>query len=277
MLLIHRPKYDDWSFPKGKLMPGEQAQVAAAREVREETGVRIRLGLPLPTVRYPLASGDEKVVSYWAARQVAPDRVPAFEPADFTPNDEVDRSGWFGLRAAADRLTHVHDRDLLATLPLLDTRPLVVLRHAGALPRQEWADDDLDRPLDPAGAAQAERLVPVLDAYGLTRLVSSPARRCLDTLLPYATRFGLAIETDDTFAEGTDPDDVRAHAVRLLESPEPTALCTHRPTLPTVFEALGIAPRFLQPAELIVAHVAVPDSDRTPLAVEHVAAPPAVH
>ena len=136
VLLVHRPKYDDWSFPKGKLHAGEQAPAAAVREVLEESGIRIRLGLPLPAVRYPLAGGAEKVVRYWAAASLHP---PDAGDPPFEPNREVDERAWFGLREAAHQLTHARDRALLTKLPLHETTTLVIARHAQALSRRRVA------------------------------------------------------------------------------------------------------------------------------------------
>ncbi|MFJ9519113.1 NUDIX hydrolase [Kitasatospora sp. NPDC101801] len=104
--LIHRPKYDDWSLPKGKLDPGEGWRAAALREVREETGLRCVLGVELPTQHY-LAQGRAKEVRYWAA-------VPT--GGSFTPNREVDRLKWLSPRKAKARLTHARDRELVDAL-----------------------------------------------------------------------------------------------------------------------------------------------------------------
>ncbi|MET8574507.1 NUDIX hydrolase [Streptomyces sp. NPDC005012] len=110
--LVHRPKYDDWSFPKGKLDPGESAEEAAVREVAEETGHRVRLGPRLPTVHYTVG-GRPKRVDYWAAEATSPDA--------FTPTHEIDALAWHPARAAHPHLTHPHDRPLLTAflaLPL---------------------------------------------------------------------------------------------------------------------------------------------------------------
>ncbi|WP_399926768.1 NUDIX hydrolase [Streptomyces kanamyceticus] len=104
--LVHRPKYDDWSHPKGKLKPGEGLLAAALREVEEETGHRCVPGARLPTVRY-LAHGRPKRVDYWAAEATT---------GHFTPHREVDRISWLSPAAARERLTRPRDRDLVDAL-----------------------------------------------------------------------------------------------------------------------------------------------------------------
>jgi 8-oxo-dGTP diphosphatase len=106
VLLVHRPRYDDWSLPKGKLDPGETWEDAALREVYEETGVRARLGDELPSVHYTDNRGRPKTVRYWV---MAPEEVP-----DFGPNDEVDVLAWLAPEEAAQRLTYAHDRQLVS-------------------------------------------------------------------------------------------------------------------------------------------------------------------
>jgi 8-oxo-dGTP diphosphatase len=181
VLLIHRPRYDDWTFPKGKLRPHEHALAAAVREVEEETGVRIRLGPPLPAARYRLRDGGQKLVRYWSA-------IPLGESDEVgvERSREVDRRGWFSLRQAARQLTHAQDRALLSRLRPVPTRPFVVVRHARAVPRESWDGADAERPLADEGVAQAERLAPLLAAYDPSHVVASETRRAIDTLLPYA-------------------------------------------------------------------------------------------
>ncbi|MEU6357382.1 NUDIX hydrolase [Streptomyces sp. NPDC047072] len=104
--LVHRPKYDDWSHPKGKLKRDEDPLDGARREVAEETGYAAAPGARLPTVRY-LANGRPKVVHYWAAEATE---------GGFTPNDEVDRILWLPPTAARNRLTHPRDRALVDAL-----------------------------------------------------------------------------------------------------------------------------------------------------------------
>ncbi|MFJ1827781.1 NUDIX hydrolase [Streptomyces sp. NPDC088178] len=104
--LVHRPRYDDWSHPKGKLKRGESALDGAMREVLEETGHHCAPGAPLPTVRYTV-NGRPKEVAYWAAEATG---------GAFVPNAEVDRVSWLSPAAARARLTRPHDRDVLDAL-----------------------------------------------------------------------------------------------------------------------------------------------------------------
>ncbi|HEY7280722.1 MAG TPA: NUDIX hydrolase [Actinomycetota bacterium] len=102
--LVHRPKYDDWSFPKGKLTAEESFEEAALREVEEETGFRARLDREIPSTRYRDANGRAKLVRYWTMTPL---------DGEFRPNIEVDDLRWFPLDEAARTLTYAHDRDLL--------------------------------------------------------------------------------------------------------------------------------------------------------------------
>ena len=102
VLLVHRPKYDDWTFPKGKADPGESDEDCALREVREETGLRCALEAELPSTRYRDSRGRPKVVRWWRM---------SVEAGVFAPNREVDEVAWLSPEAAAERLSH--DRDLL--------------------------------------------------------------------------------------------------------------------------------------------------------------------
>ncbi|MBH1936133.1 NUDIX hydrolase [Streptomyces sp. AV19] len=105
--LVHRPRYDDWSFPKGKLKRGEEPGAGAMREVREETGMDCRLGPPLPTARYVLEDGRRKEVRYWAAEATG---------GTFAPNREVDRVRWLPPPEARALLTQERDGELVGAL-----------------------------------------------------------------------------------------------------------------------------------------------------------------
>lgn len=253
LLLIHRPAYDDWTFPKGKSDRGETLQQTAVREIAEETGLHVRLGHPLSRVDYDVASG-RKHVSYWIARPAGND-VP-----EFVPNTEVDEVRWVRPRDAAAMLSYDHDRDLLDEFGELRdrdahrTRTLIVLRHAKARSRDRFTGDDVDRPLTSVGSTQAQRLVPLLDAYGIRRVVSSPAVRCARTVEPYAHSISTFLEIDDRLGEDTRPGLVRRSVEAIADRKKPVVLCSHRPTLPWIFDALGTTPVDLKPGEGVVIH-----------------------
>src|SRR6266516_6642511 len=207
--LIHRPRYDDWSFPKGKALPGEHVLSTAVREVREETGVKIALGRRLSTAHY-LSDGKPKRVEYWAARPADADSPgdpsdPA-GPASFVPNEEVDQLAWLPLTAAGDRLSYPHDNEVLsefASAPAA-TRAIIMIRHASARNKQAWQNaghpDDLTRPLTPLGQVQAKLLGQILSCFGPARVVSSPAKRCLATVEPYSALIGRMVEPASSLA-----------------------------------------------------------------------------
>ena len=229
--LIHRPRYDDWSFPKGKMDPGEHIQHTAQREVLEETGYRTILGRRLPTISY-LVNGVPKRVRYWAGRA-----VPQQRGGGFTPNDEVDRLNWLTPSEARLRLTRALDTtvlDAFMSAPV-ETVPIILLRHGTAEHRSahQWPDDRL-RPLTTQGKGQAERLAPLLTAYGPLDIVSSPATRCLDTVRPYAGSQRKVIDVDPALSESAHEAAPRAAAswIRaLIAEGRPTLVCTHRPVL----------------------------------------------
>jgi 8-oxo-dGTP diphosphatase len=251
VLLVHRQKYDDWSFPKGKVDPGEHVVAAAVREVAEETGLDIRLGVPLSEQTYPISTGTKRV-HYWAGRVVGGDDVSAYRP-----NDEIDDVAWVDLEKARDLLTYARDIETLDEF--LTTRkktyPLVVLRHGRAKSRKEWKGDDRERTLTREGELQAEQVVPILAAYGVTRVISSSSRRCWTTVAPFTDVAGVDLEVTRRLSEEDgSPRSVSATVARLLERKESAVLCTHRPLLPWVWEALALEERKLAPGAMVVAH-----------------------
>ena len=254
VLLVHRPKYDDWSFPKGKLDPDEHVVAAAVREVAEETGLDVRLGPPLPDQTYVVGNGVRrpKRVHYWVGRVVGADDVSAYRP-----NNEIDDVAWFDLDKARRKLTYEHDRDTLDAFARLRRRsaPLAVLRHAQAEPRKQWGGDDRERPLASPGLQQSQQLVPVLAAFGVRRIVSSSSRRCWTTVAPFAHVSDVDLGVTDALAE-QDADEAGVTEVvhRLLASRTPAVLCTHRPVLPLVLDAIGLPYTRIEPAEMLVVH-----------------------
>lgn len=242
--LVHRPRYDDWSWAKGKLDPDEEWPVAAVRETYEETGLVVRLGVPLPEARYTVLEKDgvpgDKVVRYWAA-QVTGGHGRLL--------NEIDDVEWLDPRTAHDRLDYARDQDQLLALVrwhqagLLATWPLVLVRHARAVGRGSWKGaDDTRRPLDAAGRARAVALGPVLAAYGVDRVVSSPSERCVATVRPFADEAGTRLRTKAGLSEeGFADDPARAvqHLNRILEKGRPTAVCSHGPVLPALVDVLA--------------------------------------
>lgn len=232
VLVVHRPRYDDWSFPKGKAEPGESMVLTAIREVAEETGRQIVLGRYLGKARRRLVSGRKKRTLYWAA-QVLPEAGPgeglraAVKPAS---KREIDKVRWWKVEKAARKLTHADDKRLLARLVdwyesgQLQVRSLVLVRHAKAVSRATWGygiNSEITRPLVMGrGQAQARDVAALLSAYGVGELVSSPWKRCVDTLAPYAHGCGLDLRSDEAFTELsalTSPEVMQASFRDLLE------------------------------------------------------------
>ncbi len=269
IVLIHRPRWQDWSFPKGKLDPGELTPVAAAREVREETGLAVRLGVALPEQRYGVGDGAPrpKRVYYWAARARGDADLTGFEA-----NGEVDEACWLPLSQARQRLSYPHDValvDSFAQTPYKSS-PLLVVRHAQARSRKAWRGDDSERTLNGSGDRQATALAPLLAAYGVRRVVSSDASRCVDTVLPFVNATGAKLRLDAALSEeATDPGRIRVRMQRALSGRSRLAICSHRLVLPDIFAALGLDPIAMSPAEAVVVHRA---AGRV-VAVEHHPAP----
>ncbi len=284
VLLVHRPKYDDWSLPKGKLEPGEHVLLAAVREVAEETGRRVTLGRRLPPVHY-LSDGVPKRVDYWVA--TAEDPV-----TEFRPNSEIDGIAWAVVDvagsaaslgsagspgpdagrqdAAPQGIALTYNRDVATVAAALAgpsvTAPLILLRHAEAGHKSDWPGDDLSRPLDPQGELDARSLAPLLRCFGVSRVISAPAERCLATVRPYAAATGEVIEVEPAFDvtsadAGSTGADAEKLAAGLAAVPEPVIICAHRENLPTLLAAacaeLGAEPPAggpLRKGEFLVLH-----------------------
>ncbi|RKS80017.1 8-oxo-dGTP diphosphatase [Motilibacter peucedani] len=257
VLLVHRPRYDDWSFPKGKLDGDEHVVLAAVRETREESGLGVRLERPLRTQRYTV-SGRPKEVRYWAATATG---------GEFTANDEVDEVAWLPVPAARERLTWSRDTTLLDDVERgpLPTTAVVVLRHCRAVPRDDWAADDDLRPLDALGVASAAALAPVLAAYAPRRILCSDTVRTLETVRRLAEQEGIAVEVTPmlgTSAISAAPAAAQAAADAVRSSTEPVLLCTHRQVVRDVLGGLMRTTdekppqTTLQPGEFFVLHFA---------------------
>lgn len=239
-LLIFRKYRGDWTFPKGKVDPGEHLLTAAVREVREETGFAVSLGVPLATQTYEV-DGLRKDSHYWVAQKLA---------GEFVPNDEVDEIAWLSFEQAKVKLTYKHDQEVLAAAAKsIPTIPLIILRHTQSVKRGEWllssdalSEADTSRPLTAVGRMQANSLVGALAAFGAAELHSSDSRRCRDTVGPYATGRSLPVVLEKTVSEERHkdhPERAIARVKELAEIPRALVLCTHRPVLPAVMEALS--------------------------------------
>jgi 8-oxo-dGTP diphosphatase len=239
--LIHRPKYDDWTFPKGKVDKGEHVLDAAVREVWEETGMTPRLGRPLSPQTY-VADGRTKRVHYWAAT------VRETGGGDgFVPGDEVDRLEWWPVPEAGRRLSYERDVELLREFAAgpLRTTTVIILRHASAGDRKDWRDLDLLRPLDRRGRSVARDLAGPLAAYAPDRLISSTTARCVETLLPYARVMGTGVTTDPAFTVDEDGDvgpggraRARDRIGELVAEAVSTLVCTHGEMAPDLLAEL---------------------------------------
>ena len=275
LAIIHRARYDDWSWPKGKIDKGETIAEAAVREIREETGLRVSLGAYLSEINYKLPSGGKKQVHYWAAK--VSDK--ALAESKFKPSEEVAKVDWKTPQQARKLLSYEFDEQPLTALldlferGLLDTKPLIVLRHAKAMARADWKGgkvvDDGKRPLHDFGKQQAKALIKPLTAFGVRRVVTSPWKRCRDTVHPFATkRKATLVERSQLSELGNAKRPARTSNVieDLLESNKATVVCSHRPSLPTILKTIAAcapadlkrainAATSLRPGQMLVVHL----------------------
>lgn len=254
--LVHRPKYDDWSLPKGKVAAGEHLLACAVREVKEETGHDVVLGRPLPPQVYDV-DGRPKRVSYWLA-EAAPSAPPR------APDAEIDDVAFVAVPEAISLLTHQRDADLVAAAVggPLRTTPLVLVRHTEAKRRHEWAGPDSDRPLSARGAADAVALTAPLMTLGARRIIASDTVRCVDTVLPLARQLRIEVEREPRLSEASlaDAEAQAPHPAvslvrELLRDDEGVIVCSHRPLFPILFDAVGVdPPPAMSPGAFLVVH-----------------------
>ena len=231
ILVTHRPRYDDWSLPKGKADPKETPEQTAVREVLEETGYHCRVIAPLGQTRYRVNGGAKEVA--WFAMRPLPDSP------GFTQNPEVDRIQWLTRKKAAALLDYERDRQLVLETDLRKlskTGTLFLVRHATAGDRSKWKGNDLRRPLTKSGGRQSAAIAAKLAPRGIERVISSPYDRCTLTMEPLSKLAKAPIEVTDALAEEPDLD----ATWDLIESliGYNAVLCSHGDVIPAMMNRL---------------------------------------
>jgi len=234
VLIIHRPKYDDWTFPKGKAEIGEPLIACAYREVLEETNIETAFGPYLGEVEY-LTNDGKKKVSFWSAKVI--------KEKEFNPNAEVDQLKWVEVTKVKELLTLNTDKKILEQFLQIEpeTKPLILLRHAKAVTRDEWQGEDDDRPLDSYGQNQAKRLLAMYQVFNLEQIHSSDAVRCYDTVVAIAKSLNVKLEVTGKLSESTfkkDKEKAFDYAKDLMKLNESILLCSHNPILPKMLNKL---------------------------------------
>lgn len=279
VLLVHRPRYDDWSIPKGKAKHRETFRDCAIREMKEESGTDVVLGVPLGWVHYETPDGNWKEVRYWVATELPKSSAVRGSRAKVqrATKSEIDKRRWFSIKAASKKATSADDRALIKRFAaMIDdgtvaSVPFIVLRHARAKKRALWKAGEEDRPLSTSGRARTHQISEALSAYGVTRVSSSPWERCMESVRGYAQATGLSIRevpelTEDAYER--DPESVWRYVDDALGAlTEATSVCIHRPTLATMLPAIAyyipkklarhipVKDPFLRAGEALVFHV----------------------
>jgi 8-oxo-dGTP diphosphatase len=270
--LIHRPRYGDWSLPKGKLDANETMIGCAYREVMEETGHAAIFGPEIGDATY-VVDGVTKLVKYWAAQAVG-------EPTGKPNPTEIDQILWLSPAEARKKLTLDDDRSIVDFFLEFGTgtTALVLLRHAKAIKREDWDGDDGDRPLGNVGQLQAKRLLSKYLPYAIKEVHSSDAMRCIETIEPMtrALQMHPIFSTDlSEYRFAKDKEVALDYAQDLMLRNQSAIICSHNPILPKVLKKLIGKKNFkeldqkLEPAEAWVLH----HRDGEIIAIDWVSAP----
>jgi 8-oxo-(d)GTP phosphatase len=232
--LIHRPRYDDWSLPKGKLDDGETELAAAVREVHEELGARVAVSRRIGSVRY-LVDSTRKSVAYWAMRHMG---------GEFVPGNEADAVEWLTPGRAGKVLSYDIDRSVVsdfASVPITDS-VIVLVRHGRAGKRSEWRGDDSLRPLDELGVRQAARLAEFLPYFAPTRIYSADRVRCIQTVEPLAAALDMNVRVDAAFNDDAylqSPSTTQTAVLALAKPGKVSVICSQGITIPSLVDRLG--------------------------------------
>jgi 8-oxo-dGTP pyrophosphatase MutT (NUDIX family)/phosphohistidine phosphatase SixA len=246
VLLIHRTVHGDITIPKGKVDPGETLPVTAVREIREETGLSIALGVPLGVSQYPMPGGKTKIVHYWAA-EVLPEHI---NRSTFVPNGEVAALEWVTIKKARTYLSYGADVEILEAFAALvaqgitRTFAIIALRHAKATAPHDWSGPDATRPLSERGVAQAAALVPTVRAWRPERIFTSTATRCVTTVAPLSAATGVPSKRTDLISQDAWEDgtaDVRHTVGKRVKARKTAVLCSHGPVLPDILREIALA------------------------------------
>jgi 8-oxo-dGTP diphosphatase len=232
--IIHRPKYDDWSFPKGKIEVGESLIACAHREVLEETNLQTEFGPHLGQVEYFTPDGLKKV-TYWSAKVIA--------EKPFRANTEVDQLKWIPITKVIEVLTNETDKEIFDKFVKVkfNSKPFILLRHAKAITREEWQGEDDDRPLSSSGQNQAMRLLSTYQVFNIDQIHSSDAVRCYDTVKSMAKGLDIKLEVSSKLSESTykkDKEKAFDYVRELIKEDKSILICSHNPILPKMLNKL---------------------------------------
>jgi 8-oxo-dGTP diphosphatase len=232
--LVHRPRYDDWSLPKGKIDENETALACAYREVFEETGIKARFTRQLGAVEYE-DNGAQKRVKYWVAQ--------ALGASDFVANEEVDQLRWLKPTDSIELATHQSDKEMIERFLEIEgpTDTLIILRHTKALERGDWDGDDSLRTLNENGIAQAQALINHLAPFAIDEIYTSDFTRCVQTVSPLGESRGLVVSKVPSLNEATfesDPERSISFANALKQDERNILICSHNPVIPTMLRGI---------------------------------------
>ena len=232
--IIHRSKYDDWSFPKGKIEVGESLIACAHREVLEETNLQTEFGPHLGQVEYFTPDGLKKV-TYWSAKVIA--------EKPFRTNSEVDQLKWIPITKVIEVLTNETDKEIFDKFVKVkfNSKPFILLRHAKAITRDEWQGEDDDRPLSSSGQNQAMRLLSTYQVFNIDQIHSSDAVRCYDTVKSMAKGLDIKLEVSSKLSENTykkDKEKAFDYVSELVKEDKSILICSHNPILPKMLNKL---------------------------------------